>query len=150
MHIDWSSLFAGIISGIPLIKLIELGWDRWIQKSDRVSQKKDAIGQEFNRIYFEGKKYKFRRPPKDEDTFNMVIHDIEKYDRLLALNLKRCKFLWEVSGRRTQAKYKFSGLIDEATFEKLTTRIEYFEESRAKAESLAYEVHEVIKKKWII
>src|ERR1700730_13805135 len=105
MNSLWSSFYTwfagGLTSGVILTKIFELAWSRWIQTTDRVRVKKDAIGQEFNKIYLEGKGHGFREMPQDQDHFRKVILNIEKYDPSLSNKLAHCRSRWVLSASRT-------------------------------------------------
>src|SRR5947208_3440947 len=98
----WPSFYTwlagGLTSGVILTKIIDLAWNRWMQTTDKVREKKDVIGQEFNKIYLEGKGHGFSKVPKNEEHFRKVILSIEKYDEALSNKLAGCRSHWTQAG----------------------------------------------------
>jgi hypothetical protein len=134
---------SGLASGALLIKITELLWGRWTHISDKVRARKDAIGQEFNKIYLEGKGHGFKESPVDQDNLRKVILDIEKYDKKLSSKLAHCKSRWILSSMRAN---KDSIKVFNLNRDDLIQ----FEVWSREAENLADEIYEEIKRKWTI
>src|SRR5437660_891611 len=144
MHLDWQTFYTwlfGVMSGIPVQQIIGRWWERRTQNSDRVRIKKDAIGQEFYKIYLEGKSHGFVKPPLDDDHIRRVIIAIEKYDMELSNKLAECRHYWTLRSSRVAYNLSYPQSITKDA-------IKDMEEWRIIAEHCADEVYKEIKRKW--